>query len=249
MINNRIVIYTALFGEYDNLQKPLFFDKNIDFICFTNNFDLKSKYWKIVYLENLFENKKMNRYVKFHPHKYLYNYNTSIYIDSNVQIYSSILKKINFNIANNLISIPQHPFRKNISEEINFCIENKLIDKNIMTNDKIEKNFDIVNNKYTLTANRVLIRKHNDARCIQLMSIWWEYYLSGITRDQISLPFALNEIKFFTHIIKSKYSFLDFFIVWPHLNEKKINKIKFYTKMFIFILLLNFIGLFYDHKR
>ena len=32
-----IVVYTAIFGDYDDLYEPLVRPKNVDFVCFTDN--------------------------------------------------------------------------------------------------------------------------------------------------------------------------------------------------------------------
>ena len=44
---NKKVIYTTIFGGYDELTEPYFIPDGWDFICFTDT-DLKSKNWKIV---------------------------------------------------------------------------------------------------------------------------------------------------------------------------------------------------------
>ena len=37
-----------------NLKKPLFFSNKIDYICFTDRKNLKSKIWKIKYIEPIY---------------------------------------------------------------------------------------------------------------------------------------------------------------------------------------------------
>jgi hypothetical protein len=43
----KIVCYTCITGSYDKLHDPLIVPSGIDFICFTNNSNLKSNIWKI----------------------------------------------------------------------------------------------------------------------------------------------------------------------------------------------------------
>ena len=38
-----------------------------------------------------------------------------------------------------------------------------------------------------ISENGLLIRRHNDARVIALMELWWEEYQKGCLRDQVSL--------------------------------------------------------------
>lgn len=43
----KAVCYTCITGNYDKLHDPLVVPHDIDFICFTNNQQLKSNIWKI----------------------------------------------------------------------------------------------------------------------------------------------------------------------------------------------------------
>ena len=48
IVNNKVlIVYTAIFDNYDQLIDPKSLYKNCKFICFTNNKDLKSKIWEI----------------------------------------------------------------------------------------------------------------------------------------------------------------------------------------------------------
>ena len=49
--NNKLVIYTAFTGNYDELKEPEFIDENCDYVCFTENPDLESDTWEIVQME------------------------------------------------------------------------------------------------------------------------------------------------------------------------------------------------------
>ncbi len=83
---NNFVIYTALFGDYDELKHPLTENTcNYDFVCFTNQKDIKSDIWQIRFVEeaNYLPN-IANRKYKMLPHLFLKDYEESIYIDANV---------------------------------------------------------------------------------------------------------------------------------------------------------------------
>ena len=42
----------------------------------------------------------------------------------------------------------------------------------------------------------VLVRKHNDPRCISLMETWWNEFYHGPRRDQLSLTYAMWKLGF-----------------------------------------------------
>ena len=67
-----------------------------------------------------------------------------------------------------------------------------------------------------LTENRLLIRRHNKKRIINLMNSWWKEYLKGITRDQVSFPIVCYRNKIKPGFIKSYIRYIDCFLVKPH---------------------------------
>ena len=57
------VIYTAIFGDYDNLVEPYFKQDGIDFICFTDNRELQTpsdSVWKVKYIKPLYSDSTRN---------------------------------------------------------------------------------------------------------------------------------------------------------------------------------------------
>ncbi|MCC9262297.1 MAG: glycosyl transferase, partial [Methanobrevibacter woesei] len=62
--NNKLLIYTAFTGSYDSLKEPEFIDDNCDYVCFTDNPNLKSDIWKIIFMEEstLDNNRKAKQY-------------------------------------------------------------------------------------------------------------------------------------------------------------------------------------------
>ena len=86
MKKSKIVVYTALFGNYSGLiEQPKI--KGVDYICYTDQ-DLKSKSWKVIKVEPPIpgDNTRSNRYYKILPHKHLKEHRISVYIDANYLI-------------------------------------------------------------------------------------------------------------------------------------------------------------------
>ena len=88
----KIAIYTSIFGNYDNLSDIKYKPNNCDFICFTES-NIQSKGWQIVQVPELYSdsNRNAKRY-KILPHKYLSEYDVSIYMDGNFEISKDINK-------------------------------------------------------------------------------------------------------------------------------------------------------------
>lgn len=52
-MKNKKVIYTAITGNYDNLITPKIKNDNWGYICFTDNSELHSEFWKIKLMDNI----------------------------------------------------------------------------------------------------------------------------------------------------------------------------------------------------
>ena len=54
MKNKKVCVYTCITGNYDNLNEitPEVYEENIDYYCFTNNQNIKSDTWNVVYIKN-----------------------------------------------------------------------------------------------------------------------------------------------------------------------------------------------------
>jgi len=187
--NNKVAIYTALFGNYDDLIEPKGNFDNCDFICFTDQRHLKSQKWKIIFVDVSNENDPvyLNRKYKFLPHEYLKEYNESMYVDANIQIINNPFRMVLNYLNTASICIPKHFERDCIYEEISQCIllnKVSLDDGNAAINE-LEKNG--YPKKIGLGENNIIIRRHNNPDVIFLMERWWSFFNQGAKRDQFSL--------------------------------------------------------------
>ncbi len=84
---SKLVIYTVIIDGYDTLKEPEFLDENCDYVCFTNDKKLTSEIWQIRLIEEThLDNTRLQRMYKILPHRFLSEYEYSIYIDGNVRI-------------------------------------------------------------------------------------------------------------------------------------------------------------------
>ena len=85
-----VVVYTAIFGDYDFLYEPTVTPDNVDFICFTDNKNMESDIWKIRNVLPLYNNSELKnphvrnaRKYKSLPHRFLSEYEYSVWVDGN----------------------------------------------------------------------------------------------------------------------------------------------------------------------
>ena len=119
------------------------------------------------------------------------------------------MKYLNYTLYN-----LEHPFRNNIFDEISIVVEIGL-EKESMAN-KIRKRY--IKEKFPdnngLIEGCLIIRKHNEKDCINLMNNWFEEIEKYSYRDQLSYNYALwkteIKIKYISKIFAFKY-FKQFF--------------------------------------
>jgi len=192
---NKKVVYTCISGKYDTLQEPEFISEGFDYVCFTDQ-PFVSKVWKIreipKELDGLSQVKKQ-RMIKINAHKYLSDYDFSVWVDANVLLKGDINEYISKNCTEKDVSVwvGKHPQRDCIYKEGNVCI---MLKKD--TKENIDKQMDIYRKEgfpehYGLPQTCIILRFHNDESCKKLMEAWAEQVKKYSHRDQLSFNYAL----------------------------------------------------------
>jgi hypothetical protein len=186
-----LVVYTAIFGEYDELVDPKVISEGVRYICFTDNPQLTSKVWEICFADSDSSPGDSNRKIKLLPHRFLPPHEYSLYIDGNVEIIGEVATLMRHYASLTKIGAPIHPFRQCVYEEARACIQS-----NKGNADKIREVMD----RYRFIgcpANlpmfemHIIFRKTHDREIISLMEAWWNEYSHGPMRDQISFPYVV----------------------------------------------------------
>jgi hypothetical protein len=189
------VVYTAVFGSYDRVL-PINPKWDCDFICFTDNPECVSNGWRIEIVQLDGESpSQANRRYKMLPHKYLPNYERSLYIDGNIRIVADPSPLFDKYLDSAAIAIPKHQDRCCAYAEAEICIQGAIVNKEITKKQMeryAEKGFP---EKFGLTENGVILRQHLVKNIIALMDLWWEEYCNGGKRDQLSLPYLIWKYK------------------------------------------------------
>lgn len=192
------VIYTCITGEYENLLYPSYYNREYDYICFTDTAKLLElkQYgpWQIRPLLKDFGNPILNnRWHKMMPHIVLSDYNDSIYIDGNLDILDDF---VFFELANRDsadILIPLHYSKKCVYKEIKafekvYIKKPEFLEKLFLLKNKYIQ--EMMPKNYGLNENNFIYRKHNDL-VASLMDEWWELLKSYVPRDQLYLSYIL----------------------------------------------------------
>lgn len=189
---NKLVIYTAVTGHYDDLHEILQPEEGCDYICFTDyNFDGNiPKPWSHIRLpDSKLKNKDLARYCKLNPHLLLPQYSSSIWVDGNIIIKSDIYMFAMKVLEENNIASYQHWGRDSTEQEFYECSRFgfDFAWKLKKQNERYKRDGYISSDFY---ENNVIFRNHMKDSVILMHQIWWNEYCTGGKRDQYSFTYA-----------------------------------------------------------
>ena len=225
----RRVVHTTNFNNYDSL-KPINFASDLEFICFSDNKNLKTKGWKHIYFNDknlsLIEN---TRKIKLFPHYFLKDIEESLYVDGNISIHKDPTYLFDKYLNNqNSLAIAKHPLRDCLFEEAEDLLDSNWFSKNeklkLMLQLNKYKKIKMPRN-FGLTENNIILRVNNAHQNKLMSELWWNELMIGCNRDQISLPYIIwkNNIEYQTIGESARYS-NEYFNI--HLHKKQISDSK-----------------------
>ena len=188
----KICVYTCITGDYDNLNEIKNVEKNVDYYCFTNNKNIKSKTWKVVYIsDDKLDNHRLSRKIKMLGHEIINkNYDISVWMDADIIIEKSIVEFVDIFLKDKPFASFKHHQRDCIYEEAKACLmmrkdtkENILKTINFLKKEKYPEH----NGLYEMT---IFIKKHNDPKVIETMNMWFDMVCKYSKRDQLSFAYC-----------------------------------------------------------
>ena len=185
------VIYSAMFGDYDNIHSPLIQLSDWDLVLFTNS-DISINNCNVVKvsMEQGFDNVKMSRLYKIMPHHYFKDYHLSLWIDSSILIYEPINDILNFITNEKKLCLYRHT--KNWKQEMDSVVKFRKKNRDILNSQMIDYQSDGFDVNDKIMAGGVILREHLDYKVIETMEFWWEQFNKYYTRrDQLSLAYAI----------------------------------------------------------
>lgn len=199
----KFCVYTCITGNYDNINEVNVRDDDVDFICYTNNKNLKSKTWKIIYVDNDgLTDHQLSRKIKMLGTDYIdKKYDISLWQDASV-IWQ---KKPSLFIKKYLVKEPfssiKHSYRNCIYEEANEIVRfRKASKESIIEHVKFLEKENFPHN-YGLYEMTIFIKKHNDPKVKETMKLWYDTYLKHSNRDQLSFMYAVWKTNLQIHSI------------------------------------------------
>lgn len=190
-----IVIYCCIFGNYDSfkeLEPPRKSKKfNYKFYLITDSRSIKTKYYKIIHKEILFDSPvKTARFYKINPHKVFNGYKYIYYHDGKVILENDQLEKLTEKSLDSKFIALNHPIRNCTYDEAHVVYKmgfeySKVINRQLKKV-TIPKNFGLYDTCF-------IFRNIEDKGVVNCIEIWWDYVNNYSIRDQLSVMVSIYE--------------------------------------------------------
>ncbi len=228
------VIYTAIFGGYDDVVEPTFKNDSWDYICFTDT-DLKSDFWEVRKVLPLYEDSTRNaRKYKLLPHRYLAEYDISLWMDGNFLIRDDVNELIDKYLSDKNFACHDHMNcrldpRDCVYDEYNAIMNLGNSDPNKNYKDNPQVMYDQVKRYQDegypshngLIVSGILLRKHNEEEVKITMEEWWEEIKYGSKRDQLSFDYSVWKTNLKYNYIEGDIRDNKYFKLLSHNHQKK----------------------------
>ena len=195
----RVVLYTAIIGNYDTLKNHIDIDWIDDYVCLTDS-DMKSDTnRKVMKIEPKHENPvKSARYCKTHPYEYFPDADIAIRVDGQSQITRKDLfkKLLEAYREDTDIMLFRHPRRNCIYDEAEEIVKQQKEYwrfKWVNTKKQIsEYRYEWFPKHYWLSATGLLMTM-NTPRTIEMLDRWQEEIEKRTERDQLSFWYVMRK--------------------------------------------------------
>lgn len=210
----KICCYTCIAGAYDSSKSICNQTKssldNVDFICFNDDKLKLQAGWISTRipkcLDGLVDVRKA-RMLKTQPHKFLKEYDVSLWIDGNIEVVGDILKFIKkYDLVKTSLFTRIHPTRNCAYAEAKACIDLKKDQKSLIEAQMKRYQLERYPKKIGLAETNIMLRRHNELKCQKICDIWASEIENGSFRDQLSFNYACWKMHFLPGWLNSEFS-------------------------------------------
>lgn len=220
---NRSCVYTCLVGRYEKLnEQPMARQSAVPFICLTDDPDLTSDTWRIVRIDPLFaqDSVRSQRMLKLLPHRYLGDFERSLYID-NAVVLTAPPERLFADYLDTGFALPSHSYRTTVRDEFAEVAATQLDDDERIADQLASYQ---AGDPAALDErpywSGLLLRDHGDARTTQALETWAMHVLRFSRRDQLSANYAFRRSGYTPRRIEID-NYASWFHRWPVIAERR----------------------------
>lgn len=190
----RYVVYTAIFGDYDQLLAPDFVDPEVDYVCFTDRPRNDLGLWQLRPVPFWHQDPtRVARYVKTHPHQLLPEYEFAIWLDANIVLKTGVRKYLDaLSGAGASLALVPHPQRNCFYEEAQACVHRRKDDREVIEKQVAHYRGQGLPQDTGLYETGFMIARLADAQVGAMFADWWAQIERFSRRDQLGLAWAMH---------------------------------------------------------
>ncbi|MEZ0171835.1 glycosyltransferase domain-containing protein [Microvirga sp. TS319] len=191
----KIVFYTAIFGEYDNLLLPDTIDPGIDYVCFTDRPRNTYGIWQMrspPYQHP--DPTRVARYVKMHPHELFPTHEFAVWLDANIILKGDIRKYIDMiRLETGDLGLVSHPHRACFYDEAEACRQLKK-DAAAVIQEQVDyyRERGLPANHPLYETGFMIVPMRSD-KTREAFRSWWQQIERFSRRDQLGLAWTTHE--------------------------------------------------------
>jgi len=188
----RIVFYTAIFGEYDNLLLPDRIDPDVEYVCFTDRPRNDYGVWQMRSSPYYHPDPtRIARWVKTHPHELFPTHQAAVWLDANIIFRGDVHRYIEMVRQQGAqLGLVSHPHRTCFYEEAEACKRlkkdtAKLIDLQV---EHYRSAGLPLNQPLFETGFMIVLLKNRETA--DALHAWWQQIEGFSRRDQLALAWV-----------------------------------------------------------
>lgn len=188
----RGVVYSAITGGYDQISDPVNYNKEFDYIMFTDNPELKSDVWQVRLVDNpeALDSTRLARRVKILGHEYLEGYDYSVWVDGKLAIIDDLKEYIQKYRGQEPVLCFNHHTNDCIYGELESCLKLHKDDEMLMRDQVAGYRQEGYPEHLGMIESGLMVRELNNPEVIKLMQRWWHEVKNKSKRDQLSFNYA-----------------------------------------------------------
>lgn len=180
-----IVTYTVIVGDYDKLRPTKF-----PSVCLTDGYSRQTAGWTLRGIDRAHEHpRRASRHPKMRPELYFPDTDYSIYMDGNIDLLVPPDELLSNLKMKHDMALFKHPQRGCLYHEAKACLKRHKGSEHLIRQQIARYDSQGFPRGFGLTACWVIVRKHTDATA-DFGRIWWDEYLKGASRDQLSFDYV-----------------------------------------------------------
>lgn len=190
----KVIVYTSLIGDYDDVPQFEQVDESIDHVLLTDEISDSFDYgpWKPIRIEKYFlSNKITNGFLKAAAHQIFGPDVVSAWVDSNLTRLNLNREDILSFVKDGPVATPAHSVRRSVAEELLAVEELRLEHPSAVARHRMYLAEQGYPDSHRLSATMMLIRDHRNPAMRAANDLWWNIISGGLRRDQLSFDFAL----------------------------------------------------------